>query len=372
GGLAMTTPNPKLQALTDAGVAVWLDSLKRSYLTGGTLEQWRDEYVLHGVTTNPAIFGEAFKSDEYDDQIASLAADGLDAREIYRTIAAQDVRDACDVLRPVYDATGGADGFVSFEVDPDLARDSDKTIAQAIEYHARVDRPNLMIKIPGTDEGLPAIEEALYRGINVNVTLLFSTEAYGKVLEAWLKGLERRQAEGLDLAVESVASFFVSRVDSEVDKRLEGKAEEPVLRGKAAIANARAAYQLYLEIRQGERFAALEAAGARPQRPLWASTGVKDPAYTSTKYVDSLIAAETVNTMPLGTVEATAESGTIVAGTAAIDPTADLDAIAAAGIDLGDVTELLLSQGISKFEEPMDALLATIEEKRIAATKASA
>jgi transaldolase len=366
------TPNANLQALTNAGVAVWLDSLKRSYLTGGTLEGWREEYVLHGVTTNPAIFGDAFKSDEYDEQIASLAADGHDARSIYQTIATQDVRDAADVLRPVYDATGGADGFVSLEVDPDLARDSDKTIAQAVEYNARVDRPNVMIKIPGTTECLPAIEEALYQGIHVNVTLLFSTEAYGAVLEAWLKALERRHAEGKDLAVESVASFFVSRVDSEVDSRLEGKPEAPVLKGKAAIANARAAYQLFLDIRKGERFAKLEAAGARPQRPLWASTGVKDPAYKSTKYVDALIAPETVNTMPLATVEATAESGTIVAGTAAIDPQADLDALAAAGIDLGDVTDVLLQQGIEKFEVPMNELLATVEEKRLAATKANA
>ncbi len=366
------TPNANLQALTDAGVAVWLDSLKRSYLTGGTLEQWRDEYLLHGVTTNPAIFGEAFKSDEYDEQIASLAAAGHDARSIYQTIASQDVRDAADVLRPVYDATGGADGFVSLEVDPDLARDSDKTIAQAIEYNARVDRPNVMIKIPGTTECLPAIEEALYRGINVNVTLLFSTEAYAAVIEAWLTALERRLAEGKDLAVESVASFFVSRVDSEVDARLAGKPEEAELKGKAAIANARAAYQLFLEIRRGERFAKLEAAGARPQRPLWASTGVKDPAYSSTKYVDSLVAPETVNTMPLATVEATAASADIVAGTAEIDPTADLEALKAAGIDLHDVTDVLLHQGIEKFEVPMNELLATVEEKRLAATKASA
>jgi transaldolase len=367
-----TTPNPKLQALTEAGVAVWLDSLKRSYLTGGTLDEWRQEYVLHGVTTNPAIFGEAFKSDEYDEQIASLAAEGLDARSIYRTIAAQDVRDACDVLRPVYDATGGADGFISLEVDPDLAEDSDKTIAQAIEYHASVDRPNLMIKIPGTETCLPAIEEVLYRGINVNVTLLFSTEAYGKVLEAWLTALERRQADGLDLAIESVASFFVSRVDSEVDSRLKGHEKEAELRGKAAIANARAAYQLYLDVRNGERFAPLEAAGARPQRPLWASTGVKDPDYSPTKYVDALIAPETVNTMPLATVEASAAGVTVVPGTAAIDPKDELAALKEAGIDLNDVTKVLLQQGIEKFEVPMNELLATVEEKRVAATKANA
>ncbi len=367
------TPNPTLQALTDDGVAVWLDALRRSWIADGTLEGWRDEYVLHGVTTNPAIFGDAFKTDEYDEQIESLAQEGHDARSIYQAIATQDVRDACDVFRSVYDATGGADGFVSLEVDPDLARDADKTIAQAIEYHGRVDRPNLMIKIPGTPEGLPAIEEVLYRGINVNVTLLFSVEAYAAVLEAWLKALERRHAEGLDLGVHSVASFFVSRVDLEVDKRLKGHADEATLRGTAAVANARAAYAKYLEIRDGERFAALSAAGAPPQRPLWASTGVKDPSYSPTKYVDTLVAPETVNTMPLATIQATAETAPeIVAGTAGIDATADLAALAAAGIDLSDVTDVLLTEGLAKFEVPMNELLDTVESKRAAAVGAKA
>jgi transaldolase len=367
-----TTPNPNLLALTEAGVAVWLDSLKRSYLTEGTLAAWRDEYVLHGVTTNPAIFGEAFGTDEYDEQISALARDGHDARAIYQEIATQDVRDACDVLRGVYDATDGADGFVSLEVDPDLARDSERTLAQAIEYHARVDRPNLMIKIPGTPEGLPAIEEALFRGIHVNVTLLFAVADYAAVLEAWLRALERRHEAGLDLKVESVASFFVSRVDSEVDGRLKGHPQEAELRGTAAVANARAAYQHFLTVRNGERFATLAAAGARAQRPLWASTGVKDPAYSPTKYVDTLIAPETVNTMPLATVEASAAGATVVAGTAAIDPTEQLALLAEAGIDLNDVTDLLLQQGIAKFEVPMNELLEKIEGKRVAAVGASA
>ncbi len=368
-----TNPNPTLQALTNEGVAIWLDSLRRSWLTDGTLAAWRDEYVLHGVTTNPAIFGEAFKTDEYDEQIESLARDGLDARQIYQEIATQDVRDACDVLRPVYDATHGADGFVSLEVDPDLARDSDKTIEQAVEYHARVDRPNLMIKIPGTPECLPAIEEVLYRGIHVNVTLLFSVEAYDAVLETWLKAMERREIEGLSLDVQSVASFFVSRVDSEVDKRLKGNPQEDALRGKAAIANARAAYALYKDVRQGDRFAALHAGGARPQRPLWASTGVKDPSYSPTKYVDTLVAPETVNTMPLATIQATAASdAAIVPHTADLDPTDDLEALKAAGIDLADVTDLLLHEGIDKFEVPMKELLATVESKRLAAVGANA
>lgn len=368
-----SSPNANLQALTDAGVAVWLDSLKRSYLTGGDLAGWRDEYVLHGVTTNPAIFGEAFADgDSYDEQIAALARDGLDAREIYREIATQDVRDACDVFRDVYDATDGADGFVSLEVDPDLAHDSERTLEQAIEYHARVDRPNLMIKIPGTSECLPAIEEALYRGINVNVTLLFGVEEYAAVMEAWLTALERRHAGGQHLKVESVASFFVSRVDSEVDSRLKGNAAEDELRGVAAIANARAAYQRYLSVRNGERFAALEAAGARPQRPLWASTGVKDPAYSPTKYVDALIAPETVNTMPMATVEASAAGATVIEGTAAIDPADDLKRIADAGIEMTDVTDLLLRQGIEKFEVPMNELLETVERKRAEAVKANA
>lgn len=361
-----TTPNPRLQELTDAGTAIWLDALRRSWLADGTLERWREEYVLHGVTTNPAIFGEAFKTDEYDDQIEALARDGLDARGIYRAIATQDVRDACDLLRPVYDATGGADGFVSLEVDPDLAHDADGTLAQAIEYHGRVDRPNLMIKIPGTRAGRPAIEEALYRGIHVNVTLLFGVEEYRAVMEAWLNALERRHAEGLDLAVESVASFFVSRVDTEVDSRLNGNHAEPQLRGTAALANARAAYQAYLEVRKGERFAALEAAGARPQRPLWASTGVKDPAYAPTVYVAGLVGAETVNTMPLATLQACAESLEVQHHSAASDPGGQLGALAEAGIDLSDVTDVLLDQGIAKFEQPMDELLTTIERKRAA------
>lgn len=367
----MTAPNPRLQALTEAGVAVWLDSLKRSWLTEGTLEQWRDEYVLHGVTTNPAIFGQAFASDEYDAQIDALATDGHDARSIYQTLATEDVRAACDVLRPVYDATGGGDGFVSFEVDPDLARDSDKTLAQAIEYHARIDRPNLMIKIPGTTECLPAIEEALFQGININVTLLFSVEAYAAVTEAHLRALERRLDAGLDLAVESVASFFVSRVDSEVDQRLEASGHTE-LKGIAAVANARNAYQHFLAVRGGERFARLEAVGARPQRPLWASTGVKDPAYPATKYVDDLIAPETVNTMPLATIRGTAESATITPGTATLDPSDDLAKLQAAGIDLVDVTDVLLAEGISKFEVPMNELLETVERKRAAAAGAQA
>ena len=248
-----------------------------------------------------------------------------------------------------------------------------RVLEQAIEYHARVDRPNLMIKIPGTPEGLPAIQEALYRGINVNVTLLFGVEEYAAVMEAWLKALERRHAEGLDLKVESVASFFVSRVDSEVDKRLQGNPAEQELRGLAAVANARAAFRRYLEVRSSDRFKVLEAAGARPQRPLWASTGVKDPSYPATKYVDSLVAHETVNTMPLATVEACAAGPLhIHTGTAAIDPIDDLTRLADAGIDLADVTDLLLTQGIEKFEVPMEELLATVEGKRSAAVGASA
>lgn len=361
------TANPNLRALTDAGTVTWLDSLRRSWIADGTLERWREEYVLHGVTTNPAIFGEAFKTDEYDDQITELAADGLSAIAIYRAIAAHDVRDAADVLRPVYDATDGADGYVSLEVDPDIAHDADATIAQAVEYKARVDRPNVMIKIPGTEACLPAIEESLFRGINVNITLLFSVEAYRAVTDAWLRALERRLEAGLDLNVESVASFFVSRVDSEVDARLKGHPREQELRGTAAVANARAAYQHYLDVVGGDRFAKLAKAGARPQRPLWASTGVKDPAYPATKYVESLIAADTVNTMPLATIEACAASLDVQENTAALDPSAQLQALSDAGIDLDDVTDTLLHQGIEKFEAPMNELLATVEEKRVAA-----
>ncbi len=357
-----TRTNPNLAALAAAGTSPWLDQIQRSLIESGELVRMRDELSLRGVTSNPAIFEKAILgSSDYDDKIAELAGDGKDSREIFRTIAVEDVGAAADVLRPVFDEH--QDGFVSLEVDPDLAFDTDKTLAQAREYWQELDRPNVMIKIPGTLEGVPAIEQAIYEGINVNVTLLFSVKAYAQVMEAYMKGLERRQAEGKGLDVHSVASFFVSRVDTEVDKRLE-ELDRTDLRGLAAVANARAAYKLYQGVFEGERFAELRAAGGRVQRPLWASTGVKDPAYPDTKYVDTLVAPDTVNTMPMDTLKATADHGDIKPGSGLEDPGEDLRRLDEAGIDMEDVTGKLLEDGVDKFVTPMEKLLEGIESKR--------
>ncbi|MDQ3721891.1 MAG: bifunctional transaldolase/phosoglucose isomerase [Actinomycetota bacterium] len=357
--------NPRLAALTAAGTSPWLDQIRRSLTQGGELRKMVEEDSLRGVTSNPAIFEKAILgSPDYDDQIEQLARDGALARAIYQDIAIQDVQEAADVLRPVFDELGGDDGYVSLEVDPDLAFESDRTIAQAREYWARVDRPNVMIKIPGTPECLPAIEQAIYEGININVTLLFAVEAYATVAEAFVNGLERRHADGdKDLDVRSVASFFVSRVDSEVDKRLEQLGRED-LQGQAAVANARAAYRRFEEIFHGERFAALRAAGAHVQRPLWASTGVKNPAYKETKYVEELIGPDTVNTMPMQTLLACAERLDVAGETVREDPAPVLEALAEAGIDMDAVTDKLLREGVDAFVTPMQKLLAGVEAKR--------
>jgi transaldolase/glucose-6-phosphate isomerase len=356
--------NQRLSALTAAGTSVWLDQIRRQLTQGGELQRLVEEDCLRGVTSNPAIFEKAILgSPDYDDQIEELARGGALARAIYQEIAIQDVQEAADVLRPVYDALNGADGFVSLEVDPDLAFDCDRTLAQAREYWGRVHRPNVMIKIPGTSEGLPAIQQAIYEGININVTLLFSVEAYATVAEAFIRGLERRQAEGLGVAVHSVASFFVSRVDSEVDRRLEA-IDRSDLQGQAAVANARAAYRRFEEIFRGERFAALREAGAPVQRPLWASTGVKNPAYPETKYVEELVGPDTVNTMPLQTLLACTERLDVRGETVGEDPAPVLEALAEAGIDMHDVTDKLLREGIDAFVTPMEKLLAGIEAKR--------
>jgi len=356
--------NERLAALTAAGTSVWLDQIRRSLITCGELERLERELSLRGVTSNPAIFEKAILgSTDYDEQIAELAATGLLAREIYDEIAILDVRLACDVLRGVWDETDHGDGFVSLEVEPAFAHDTDATLKQAHEYWERVDRPNLLIKIPGTEAGVPAIEEAIAAGINVNVTLLFSVESYSAIAEAFIRGMERRLEAGESLDVHSVASFFVSRVDTEVDKRLADAGHEE-LRGIAAIANARAAYQRFKEIFRGERFAALRDAGAPVQRPLWASTGVKDPLYPETKYVDSLVGPDTVNTMPMPTLLACAEDLEVTGTTADQDPSADLERLAGAGIDMADVTAKLLREGIEKFVDPFDALIAGIELTR--------
>jgi transaldolase / glucose-6-phosphate isomerase len=356
--------NPRLAALTEAGVSVWLDQIRRGLITGGELQRLIDEDRLRGVTSNPAIFEKAILgSDDYDDELERLAREGLDAKAIYDRISIEDVQMAADVMRSVHDTTDGGDGFVSLEVGPELARDTEGTLAEARRLWEAVDRPNVMIKIPGTEEGVPAIEEAIYEGININVTLLFAVDAYVKVAEAFIRGLERRREEGKDLDVNSVASFFVSRVDTEVDKRLEALGHEEA-QGTAAVANARAAYQRFKGIFHGDRFADLSAAGARVQRPLWASTGVKNPRYPETKYVDDLVAPETVNTMPMQTLLATGERAEIAGPTADQDPTAELEALARAGIDLDDVTAKLLEDGIKLFQVAMDGLIAGVEDRR--------
>src|SRR3954470_2743804 len=269
--MAMTTGvNERLQKLTEAGVSIWLDQIRRGMIESGELRRLRDEDSLRGVTSNPAIFEKAILgSTDYDEQLKEMAGEGQGPKEIFEAIAVQDVQMACDVLRPVWEDADRDDGFVSIEVMPDLAHDPEATLAQARDYWQRVDRPNLMIKIPGTEEGLPAIEEAIFEGINVNVTLLFSVEAYAKVAEAYIRGLERRREEDRSLDVHSVASFFVSRVDSEIDKRLE-KVGRTELAGRAGVLNARAAYARFKEIFHGERFTELLEAGAPVQRPLWA------------------------------------------------------------------------------------------------------
>jgi transaldolase/glucose-6-phosphate isomerase len=352
------TVNERLAALTAAGTSVWLDQIRRGLIESGELQRLVDEDSLRGVTSNPAIFEKAILgSTDYDDEIERLAGEGLGPRQIYEELAVRDVQLAAEVLRPVYDEAGGADGFVSLEVEPALAHDTEGTIEQARDLWKRVDAPNVMIKIPGTDAGLPAIEQAISEGINVNVTLLFSVEAYERVAEAFIKGSERRNGD----YAHSVASFFVSRVDTEVDKRLP---DDSQLRGTAAVANARAAYQRFKEIFHGERFAELLEAGCPVQRPLWASTGVKDPSYPETKYVDELVAPETVNTMPMPTLLGAAENSEVRGATADQDPTAELEALADAGIDMTDVTAKLLRDGIAAFVTPFDQLIAGVELAR--------
>jgi transaldolase/glucose-6-phosphate isomerase len=356
--------NERLAALTAAGTSVWLDQIRRTMITSGELERLVREDSLRGVTSNPAIFEKAILgSTDYDDQIAELSGQGLSAREIYDEVAIKDVQLACDVLRTVWDESNHSDGFVSLEVEPGFAHDTDDTLAQAKEYWGRVDRPNLLIKIPGTEGGVPAIEEAIASGINVNVTLLFSVESYNAIAEAFIRGMERRHEAGESLDVHSVASFFVSRVDTEVDKRLAEMGREDLF-GIAAVANARAAYVRFKELFEGERFAALREAGAAVQRPLWASTGVKDPRYSETKYVEELVAPHTVNTMPMNTLVACAEGLEFEGATGDRDPGEELARLGEAGIDMSDVTKKLLNDGIDKFVEPFDKLIGGVELAR--------
>jgi transaldolase / glucose-6-phosphate isomerase len=362
--MSVTQVNERLAALTAAGTSVWLDQIRRGMIESGELARMVQEDSLRGVTSNPAIFEKAILgSPDYDADIEAAATEGLSAREVYRRLAVRDVQLAADVLRPVYDDTRGYDGYVSLEVAPRLAHDTEGTLEQARLYWELVDRPNLMIKIPATPEGMPAIGTALYEGMNVNVTLLFGVAAYEEVMRAYIRAMRRRRADGLPLDRHSVASFFVSRVDSEADKRLAAAGRED-LQGRAGLANARAAYQAFQRVFGGEEFAPLREAGCPVQRPLWASTGVKNPAYPDTLYVYGLVAPDTVNTMPLPTLQAAAGGGEVTGATAAEDPAADLAALAEAGLDLDDVTDQLLRDGIEAFVVPMNKLLSGIEAKR--------
>ena len=353
----------RLRELNDAGVAIWLDDLSRERLTSGSLQRFVNESYLKGVTSNPTIFAKALTdADEYASAVAELAEQGATVSEAVRKLTTDDVRDACDVLRPVYDATDGVDGRVSIEVDPRLALKTHETIEEARELWRIVDRENLYIKIPATVEGLPAITATLAVGISVNVTLIFSIERYKAVMDAFFSGMEQARDNGHDLSrLGSVASFFVSRVDTEVDKRLDeiGSPEAKDLRGKAAVANAHLAYEAYEEAFAGERWASLAASGAKPQRPLWASTGTKDPTYSDTLYVDELVTDGVVNTMPEATLRAFADHGTVAGDTVrgrydeAREVIARLEAL---GISYTDVVNVLEEEGVAKFDTSWEEL----------------
>jgi transaldolase len=366
----------RLAELSAAGVAVWLDDLNRVRLTSGSLDRMRREQHLVGVTSNPTIFAKALAdADAYDAQVRDLAVQGVTVEEAVRLLTGFDVRWACDVMRPAYDASGGVDGRVSLEVDPRLAHDTDKTNAEAKALWWLVDRPNLFIKIPATVEGLPAITATLAQGISVNVTLIFSLERYRQVMDAFMTGLEQAKANGHDLTkMGSVASFFVSRVDTEVDKRLDkiGTDEAKALMGKAAIANAQLAYEAYTEVFATDRWQALADAGAHPQRPLWASTSTKNPEYRDVVYIEELIAPGTVNTMPESALHAFADHGEVRGDTItgsyekARQVLADL---AALGIDYDDVVQVLEDEGVEKFEASWLELLDGVQKSLKAAAK---
>lgn len=355
--------------LAELGQSVWLDFIQRSFVTSGRLAAMIDEHGLAGMTSNPAIFEKAIgHSDEYDADIARLAADGLDAEGIYQELALTDVRAAADALGDVFQRSGGRDGFVSLEVSPHLAHDTEQSVAQGLALWHALDRPNVMIKIPGTRAGLPAVRELTAAGVNVNVTLLFGLERYREVLNAFMDGLEIRVRDGRSLErIASVASFFVSRVDTAVDRLLGERGAPDELLGRAAVANARRAYQHFLTITETPRWQTLFAGRAKRQRLLWASTGTKNPAYSDVMYVDELIAPHTVNTMPPATLDAYLDHG---------DPAVRIDEASVAradeavrrlaehGVDLEAVAEQLEAEGVAAFVEPYDALLETIEGKR--------
>lgn len=365
-----TSANPRLQALTDAGVSIWLDDLDRHRIESGDLARLVAEEGVRGVTTNPSIFDKAISTGAaaYAAQLASLAAAGSDTDAIIRVLTTDDVRSACDIFTDLWKQSAGVDGRVSIEVDPRLADETEPTTTQAAELWATVARPNALIKIPGTMAGLPAITATIGAGISVNVTLIFSVDRYRQVMDAYLTGLELAASHGHDLStIQSVASFFVSRIDTEIDKRLKaiGTPEATALLGKAAIANARLAWAAYVEVLSSDRWQALAAHGGQVQRPLWASTGVKDPAYDPTMYVVDLVAPGCVNTMPEATLNAVAEQGVVpadsVSGTA-VESAAVWSAISALGIDAGEVFDLLEREGVAKFKESWEQLRTTVSD----------
>jgi transaldolase len=355
----------RLKALSNAGVSIWLDDLSRERLETGNLAGLiADDHVV-GVTTNPSIFAAALEDGErYDAQVRELAGAGADTASAIFALTTEDVRNACDLMRPIYDATDGVDGRVSIEVTPDLADDTEGTVAQAAQLWEAVDRPNAYIKIPGTEAGWPAITRAVAQGIDVNVTLIFGLDQYEQVMEAYARGIEQAREAGLDIStIHSVASFFVSRVDTEIDNRLEAAGADRALFGRAGIANARLAYQAYERFFATERWQELEAAGANRQRPLWASTGVKNPDYDDTMYVVELVAPNTVNTMPEKTLDAVRDHGD-VKGDRVTSMYADAEetmaALADAGIDYDDVIAVLTSEGVDKFVKAWDQVIADV------------
>lgn len=365
--------DPRIKQLLDEGQSVWQDDISRDMIRSGEIQRIIDTGV-RGLTSNPSIFEKAIAAGSaYDDDVARLTAEGKDAAQIFEAVAIDDIRATCDLFLPVYDRSKGEDGFVSIEVSPGAARHADRTRTEARALWRQVDRPNVMVKIPGTMEGAPVIREMLAEGININVTLLFSIESYARVAEAYVEALAERQAAGRPVdRIASVASFFVSRVDTLVDKLIDQKIAETgnqdlaALKGKAAVANARLAYEMFDEIFSGPRWEKLAAAGARVQRPLWASTSVKNPAYRDVLYVEDLIGPHTVNTMPRATIEAFTDHGEVARtlDTNIDDAHRTIDDLAAAGIDMAAVADRLEEEGIATFVKSYDALLAGVESKR--------
>jgi transaldolase len=360
--------NSRLHQVSELGQSVWIDFLSRKLVHGGELARMMEEDAVVGVTSNPTIFQKAIsEGDAYDEQLREVLAEEDDPKEVFLKLAIRDVQAACDLLRPVWDGGAGQDGYVSIEVDPNLAYDTEGTIAEAQRLHELVDRPNCFVKIPATEPGLPAIEEMIARGRSINVTLIFSLQRYAEVVEAFQRGLERLVASGGDPGpVASVASFFVSRVDTEADKRLDELGASDELKGKLAIANAKLAYQRYQELHSGERWEALAAKGARTQRCLWASTSTKNPAYRDVMYVEELIGPQTVDTMPEETIRAFQDHGEV-----ALTLERDIDEarrvferIAEAGVDYDDVVAVLEKEGVDKFSDSFKELLEGVRAKR--------